>query len=81
MDTSCNAHTCRNFSWKLQGIVFVAFVVDMYLIPVRGCDVVLGIQWLNQLGTVRWNLRQLHMEFEFAGRTHVLGGAKQKCNW
>ncbi|PWA83161.1 hypothetical protein CTI12_AA170130 [Artemisia annua] len=34
---------CRNFKWTLQGM---NFVTDMMIIPLGGCEMVLGIQWL-----------------------------------
>ena len=35
--------TCKQLTWSMQGKEFKA---DMRLIPIRGCDMVLGIQWL-----------------------------------
>jgi len=48
----------------------------MLLLPLGGCDVVLGIQWLATLGTVKWNFMSLKMEFTHNGRHYVLGGLK-----
>jgi len=33
---------------------------------------VLGIQWLSQLGTIQWNFKTLQMEFCWKGKRHVL---------
>lgn len=49
-------HVCKGFKWKIHNAIFET---DMMLIPLGSCDVVLGIQWLSQLGTVRWNLNKL----------------------
>lgn len=38
---------CPAFSWKIQGQEFKA---DLLVLPVGGCEVVLGIQWLTTLG-------------------------------
>lgn len=35
---------------------------------------VLGVQWLSQLGTIQWNFQTLQMEFCWQGRRHVLRG-------
>jgi len=37
---------------------------------------VLGIQWLSQLGTIQWNFKTLHMEFSWPGKRHVLRGLR-----
>lgn len=62
-------YICRNFTWRLQGTDFCA---DMFLIPLGSCDVVLGIQWLSTLGTIKWNFKNLTMEFKFEGKSHML---------
>ncbi|GKB25466.1 reverse transcriptase [Tanacetum coccineum] len=38
---------CKGFSWKLRG---ETFTTDVMLLPLGGCDMVLGIQWLSTLG-------------------------------
>ncbi|GJT35646.1 retrotransposable element Tf2 [Tanacetum coccineum] len=35
---------CKNFEWQLQG---ETFYTDMMILPLRGCEMVLGIQWLD----------------------------------
>jgi hypothetical protein len=40
---------CEALSVKVQGNVFQ---VDLYILPLAGCDVVLGIQWLRLLGPI-----------------------------
>jgi len=49
----------------------------MLSIPLGSCDMVLGVQWLSTLGTVKWKLKRLKMEFVYKGRTHVLRGMKK----
>jgi len=53
-------YVCHNFTWRLQNTTFCS---DVLLIPLGSCDMVLGIQWLSQLGTIQWNFNTLHMEF------------------
>jgi hypothetical protein len=43
------------------------FVIDYYLLPVEGCEVVLGAQWLRLLGPIIWNFAKLHMKFTWKG--------------
>ena len=64
-------YICHNFTWKLQG---TKFSYDVLLIPLGSCDMVLGIQWLSQLGAIQWNFQTLQMEFYWKGKRHVLRG-------
>ena len=50
----------------------------MLLIPLESCDMVLGVQWLSQLGTVKWNFKKLQMEFTYVGKVHTLSGMTGK---
>ncbi|CAL1391412.1 unnamed protein product [Linum trigynum] len=50
------------------------FPVTLYAIPLAGFDIVLGIQWLETLGTVQSNWKTLAMEFDWAGRRRQLQG-------
>ncbi|XP_077232454.1 uncharacterized protein LOC143869781 [Tasmannia lanceolata] len=65
--------TCKGFQWVMQGTNFQA---DMRLLPLGGCDMVLGIQWLSTLGPIIWDFNQLQMEFSCNDRLHVLRGSK-----
>ena len=62
-------YICHNFKWKFQGTEFSSAVL---LIPLGNCDMVLGVQWISQLGNILWNFKTLHMEFCWAGKRHVL---------
>ena len=62
----------KNFKWTIQHTTFTA---DMFLLPLGCCDLVLGIEWLIQLGDIIWNFDNLTMEFRVQGRRHVLRGA------
>ncbi|KAG8369613.1 hypothetical protein BUALT_Bualt14G0031900 [Buddleja alternifolia] len=55
------AHLCREFTWRMQGIMFTT---DMMILPLGGCDIVLGIQWLVTLGDINWNFSELKMSFQ-----------------
>ncbi|GKC79684.1 reverse transcriptase [Tanacetum coccineum] len=41
---------CKDFQWQLYGQTFTS---DVLLLPLGGCDIVLGIQWLATLGDIK----------------------------
>jgi hypothetical protein len=43
----------------------------MISIPMGGADVVLGIQWLQSLGTMDFNFQELFMKFSLEGKEIV----------
>nr|GEV52085.1 hypothetical protein [Tanacetum cinerariifolium] len=45
-----SVHECKGLTWKLQGETFKA---DIMLIPLGGCEMVLGMQWLVTLGDIK----------------------------
>jgi hypothetical protein len=63
---------------KLQGI---EFEVELYVIPLAGCDLVLGIQWLRLLGPILWDFEALTMEVTFNNRKCLLRGFQQGQMW
>jgi hypothetical protein len=42
--------------------------IQMIFIPMDGVDVVLGIQWLQSLGTMGFNFQELFMKFSLEGK-------------
>ena len=50
------------------------FRTNMYPIDLQGSDVVLGIQWLQNLGRVLHDWSKLSMEFSVNGHTFVIHG-------
>jgi hypothetical protein len=50
----------------------------MISIPMGGADVVLGIQWLQSLGTMAFNFQELFMKFSFEGKGIELRGITGK---
>ena len=50
----------------------------MIVIPVGGADVVLGIQWLQSLGTMAFNFQELFMKFSLEGKEIELRGITGK---
>ncbi|KAK8916726.1 hypothetical protein KSP39_PZI022713 [Platanthera zijinensis] len=49
---------------------------DVYLLPIRGSDMVLGVQWLQQLRRVTFDWDQMTMEFMQGGRQFCLTGLR-----
>ncbi|KAK8933404.1 hypothetical protein KSP39_PZI015802 [Platanthera zijinensis] len=71
--TISSSHKVDNFQWVMQGVEFIS---DVLVLPLGGCDVVLGIQWLITLGMVHWNFADLRMEFSSGGKHINLRGAQ-----
>nr|GEW87591.1 hypothetical protein [Tanacetum cinerariifolium] len=53
---------CSKFTWSLQGEKFTTSVM---LLPLGGCKMVLGIQWLSTLGDINCNFKDLRMSFKY----------------
>ncbi|XP_077246164.1 uncharacterized protein LOC143886068 [Tasmannia lanceolata] len=66
---------CKGLKWVMQGTIFQT---DVKLLPLGGCDLVLGIQWLATLGPAVWDFSRLRMEFTLQGRKHTLRGGKER---
>nr|GEY56625.1 retrotransposable element Tf2 [Tanacetum cinerariifolium] len=66
---------CRGFSWMLHEEKFTS---DVMLLPLGGCEMVLGVQWLATLGDIMWNFTSLRHE----GRQVALRGTtKSPMQW
>ena len=48
--------------------------MDLNVLPLGGCDVVLGTQWLYTLGLIQWDFQHLTMEFVLDGKPVLLKG-------
>ena len=51
--------------------------MDLYLLPIYGADIVLGVQWLAGLGPILFDYRELYMRFFFEGAQVTLHGLKR----
>ena len=63
---------CSSVLIALQGY---KFTIDLFVLPIEGPDVVLGIQWLQSLGRVSHDYLASTMEFWQDGTKVVLRGA------
>jgi hypothetical protein len=55
----------------MQGNTFVA---DFYILPLGGCDMVLGIHWLQKLGPIVWAFSTLTVEVSLLKKYILLKG-------
>ena len=62
---------CHVVQLKIQG---QTFLMDLNVLPLGGCDVVLGTQWLYTLGLIQWDFQHLTMEFVLDGKPVLLKG-------
>ena len=57
---------CPNLHWEVQGL---SQSTDFLVLPLRGCDAVLGVQWLITLGPILWDFKDLSMQFQWQGNS------------
>lgn len=62
---------CKGVSWEVQNH---KFEIDFMVLPLKGCDIVLGIQWLLSLGDIVWKFSSLIMQFIVGGVPCVIQG-------
>ncbi|GJZ09113.1 reverse transcriptase [Tanacetum coccineum] len=69
----------RNFKWQFDN---TTFTTDVMLLPLGGCKMVLGIQWLATLGDIKCNFKELRMELKYEGKKVQLRGThKSNLVW
>ena len=56
---------CHNINLSMGDYVLKS---PMISIPMGGADVVLGVQWLQSLGTIAFNFQKLFMKFLWEGK-------------
>ena len=47
---------------------------NVFSMPLGGCDVILGTQWLRTLGIILWDFAELWMQFLVNGNKHTFNG-------
>ena len=67
---------CHNI--KLSMGEYVLTSPPMLSIPMGGVDVVLGVQWLQSLGTIAFNFQEILMKFSSEGKGVELRGITGK---
>ncbi|KAF5471083.1 hypothetical protein F2P56_011555 [Juglans regia] len=64
---------CRSVKLKVQGNLLQ---LPLHLLDLAGCDIVLGVQWLETLGPITWDFSKLVMSFWLDGKAIELKGLK-----
>ena len=64
---------CRALTINIEGYPVLA---DFYILPVAACQLVLGVQWLQTLGPVEMDYKQLTMSFKEGDTSHIFHGIK-----
>ena len=70
---SCHGH-CKAVAIAMQKC---NIVTNLFVLTLGGCDVVLGVDWLRSLGTIRWNFADLSMGFYMGREEFFLQGLKR----
>lgn len=65
---------CSKLPIKLQDQVFP---VDFLLLPLVGCDIVMGVKLLKELGPLVFDFQKLTMIVEWKGKKVTLQGIRQ----
>ena len=66
---------CHNIKLSIGEYVLTS---PMLSIPMGGADVVLGVQWLQSLGTIAFNFQELFIKFSTEGKEVELRGIEGK---
>eukprot|EP00253_Pinus_taeda_P034224 PITA_34224 len=66
---------CQNVKLSMGEYVLTS---PMLSIPMGGADVVLGVQWLQSLGTIAFNFQELFIKFSMEGKEVELRGIAGK---
>lgn len=46
--------------------------------PLKGCELILGMEWLNITGVIKWDFPNRTMEFVWNGETIILRAKNQE---
>ncbi|KAM1314519.1 hypothetical protein ACFX2I_018122 [Malus domestica] len=65
----CSSGCCMDATLSLGGYTCH---VDFFSLPLGGCDVVLGVQWLSTVSLVLWDFQLLTMEFTKDHHRYIL---------
>ena len=51
---------CKDVFWESEDL---KQTTDFMVLPMRGCNLVLGVQWFRELGSIVWDFNALTMQF------------------
>ncbi|PKA46982.1 putative mitochondrial protein [Apostasia shenzhenica] len=63
----------KKFQWQMQGSTFTA---NALLMPLESYNMILGVQWLSELGMVNWDFKNLTMKFTLNRNPIILRGTR-----
>lgn len=55
----------RDLDWKIHD---KKFWDNIFVMKLGGCDMVLGVQWMDFLGDIVWNTKKSTMSFKYQGK-------------
>ena len=64
---------CRALTINIEGY---PVIVDFYILPVAACQLVLGVQWLQTLGPMEMDYKQLTMSFKEGRISYLFHGIR-----
>ncbi|XP_026383767.1 uncharacterized protein LOC113279283 [Papaver somniferum] len=70
-DQTVSNGICYDLQWSMQGHTFVE---NLRLLPLGGCDIVRGADWLRTLGDVLFNFSKLTISFKYHNKKITLQG-------
>lgn len=74
----CSARI-KGFVWTIQGKQFEANVLLMQL---KGCEIILGVEWLNAKGVITWNFPNRTIKFRLDGEdVQLVAGRNSPSGW
>lgn len=73
--TVCVDQVCRDVFWTMNGHSFKS---DFLVMDVGRFDVILGAQWLRQLGSILLNMDQQFLAFKLHDQYYELHGLKER---
>ncbi|XP_026443285.1 uncharacterized protein K02A2.6-like [Papaver somniferum] len=78
-DSTISRGIFNHLQWSMQDYQFQG---DLRVLPLGGCDIVLGVHWLKQLGDITFNLAELKLTFLHHGHLITLQGSSTvpSCN-
>lgn len=62
---------CEKVTLKIQ---WHEFTTDLFVLEIKGSNIVLGVQWLIELGTIMTNYKELTMQFSLGGKEIKIQG-------
>ncbi|XP_026428616.1 uncharacterized protein LOC113324491 [Papaver somniferum] len=77
-DRTVSNGICSNLNWFMHNHKFSG---SLRLLPLGGCDLVLEVDWLKQLGDVIFNFSKLSISFKHNAKKITLTGTQDKASY